>query len=133
MDFVKKLDASFVQKSFYGKANVYKENDTTYLKSYDTFVLSSNEKDGYKKLWNGYSVTTMNHVRAFVNELTGEIANKKWWDSLPLDCDEKQYRVVFHGIMGMEHKKSFRGTYEQCESVAQKLNNPFWFAEIIEA
>lgn len=58
------------QKSFYGKANVvkaYNGNDVCYaLRSYDTVVVSVFvSADGtpfVKKLWNGYSKTTMRHI-----------------------------------------------------------------------
>lgn len=58
------------QKSFYGKANVvkaYNGDDACYtLRSYDTVVVSmfvvANGTPYVKKLWNGYSATTMRHI-----------------------------------------------------------------------
>ena len=58
------------QKSFYGKANVvkaYNGNDLCYtLRSYDTVVVSlfvGGDGIPYaKKLWDGYSATTLRHV-----------------------------------------------------------------------
>lgn len=64
------------QKSFYGKANVVAAcngNDLCCtLRSYDTVVLSvyvgSDGAPYVKRLWNGYSATTMRHV----NELLAQ-------------------------------------------------------------
>lgn len=58
------------RKSFYGKANVvraYNSNDVCYcLRSYDTVVVSlfvGGDGIPYvKKLWGGYSKTTMIHI-----------------------------------------------------------------------
>lgn len=58
------------QKSFYGKAQVTttKDGDDMYhvLRSYGTFVVSVYVCSGgtpyVKKLWNGYSATTMRHI-----------------------------------------------------------------------
>lgn len=58
------------QKSFYGKANVTTTKDGAdmyhVLRSYDTFVASVYVCSGgmpyVKKLWNGYSATTMRHI-----------------------------------------------------------------------
>lgn len=58
------------QKSFYGKANVIftKDGGDAYfcLRSYDTNVVSvfvsANGTPYVKKLWNGFSATTLRHV-----------------------------------------------------------------------
>lgn len=72
------------QKSFYGKAHIIRRDDGIIeLKSYDTIVgfIDGNE---FHRTWSGYSVTTMNHVNAFLDHfgLTG--GGKAWWNSLPI-------------------------------------------------
>lgn len=70
------------QKSFYGKATVIEwDNGVIQLKSYDTVV--AEVKDGkFKRLWEGYSATTMKHVNAFIDMLGISGGGKAWWDSL---------------------------------------------------
>jgi len=73
------------RKSFYGKANVIKDDDTNtiYLKSYSTLVCKI-EGGIFSRLWDGYSNTTMRHVNSFLKEFNLPGGGKKWWDSLPV-------------------------------------------------
>lgn len=55
-----------------------------YLQSYDTLILKVDyEKRTITKLWDGYSVTTLKHVNAFMQEYTGALNtfNKKAWEA----------------------------------------------------
>jgi hypothetical protein len=55
-------------KSFYGKAKIIfdKEANVAYLRSYNTIVCSFNLNSGvFRRVWNGYSATTMRHINAF--------------------------------------------------------------------
>lgn len=73
------------QKSFYGKALVIWENDTIYLKSYDTIVCSIHD-NLITRMWNGYSATTMKHVNAFLKFMGFDhVGGKAYWDTLPID------------------------------------------------
>lgn len=69
------------RKSFYGKARVYKNGNEITLVSYDTEVCKYNIKTGkFIRLWNGYSDTTMRHIKAFMVYANGTEVNKKWWN-----------------------------------------------------
>lgn len=50
------------RKSFYGKAIVNENNGEKVLTSYETEVAKIDNKGRFIKLWNDYSVTTMNHI-----------------------------------------------------------------------
>lgn len=70
------------RKSFYGKATVIEhDNGIIELKSYNTIVARIvNGK--FEKLWDGYSLTTMNHINAFINLYGIFGGGKSWWESL---------------------------------------------------
>ena len=72
------------RKSFYNKAtvNVY-NNDEIELKSYNTIVCRIKNGKLYRT-WNGYSITTMRHVNAFLNAYGMETINKKQWEQLEI-------------------------------------------------
>lgn len=77
------------RKSFYGKCKViayYSDNGiTSYeLVSYTTIVCSYSV-NGFTKLWDGYSATTMRHINAFMAHLGYDYRGKAWWESLPID------------------------------------------------
>lgn len=71
------------RKSFYGKAKVL-ENGTKYtLYSYEIPVIEYNKITGeVKRLWSGYSFTTMRHVNSFLRHFYLKGGGKKWWDTL---------------------------------------------------
>lgn len=74
------LNASPIQKSFYGKASVYTRKDgTKFLRSYSTIVALITAKGEVYRTWDGYSRTTMNHVNAFLNDNL----HKADWLALP--------------------------------------------------
>ena len=70
------------RKSFYGKAAVIeRENGDIELRSYETIV--ARIRNGkFERLWSGYSMTTMNHVNAFVDAFGICGGGKAWWTSL---------------------------------------------------
>ena len=77
------------RKSFYKKAKIITNGDTITLHSYDTDVCSYNLKTHtFKKLWNGYSQTTMEHINEFCNQYDLATFNKKQRDAYP--CDNKE-------------------------------------------
>lgn len=70
-------------KSYYGKARVIeKDNGETVLQSYNTEVCKIDSNGDFVRLWNGYSVTTMRHVNAFLELFGIAGGGKAWWDSL---------------------------------------------------
>lgn len=70
------------RKSFYGKAQVIEQdNGDIELRSYATIV--ARIRNGkFERLWSGYSMTTMNHINAFINAFGISGGGKAWWTSL---------------------------------------------------
>ena len=57
------------QKSFYGKARIFRKKDRIYLISYNTIVgFVDNEHYILHRLWGDYSKTTLIHVNEFVKQ-----------------------------------------------------------------
>lgn len=72
------------QKSFYGKAHIIRRDDGIIeLQSYDTIVgfIDGNQ---FHRTWDGYSVTTMNHINSFLDKFGLSGGGKAWWNSLPI-------------------------------------------------
>ena len=66
------------QKSFYGKAKVYiTENGDEFLTSYDEVICKKSPEGRTTRIWNGWSVTTGKHIKAFVQ------ANKREYEAFP--------------------------------------------------
>lgn len=80
------------QKSFYGKAVLWKNRDRIFLQSYDTFV-AAYDNEGFHRLWDGWSATTAKHVNAFRHNVCGlPTMNKGEWSRLPVGAT---FRDVF--------------------------------------
>lgn len=72
------------QKSFYGKTWVIKREDgITELQSYDTIV-GFIDNGQFHRTWDDFSVTTMNHVNAFLHMFGLPKLNKAKWNALPI-------------------------------------------------
>lgn len=70
------------RKSFYGKAYVEEYSDRTkVLYSYNTPVAAYKNGILYR-LWEGYSATTMRHVKAFTEFLGIGFRGKNQWDGM---------------------------------------------------
>ena len=79
-------------KSYHGKAKVIESNNGYWLLSYNTIVCYVGMKenrynrkvpDTVIKLWDGYSVTTMNHINDFFSYVGMSIlGGKKFWENL---------------------------------------------------
>lgn len=68
------------RKSFYGKALVQvEENGTETLYSYETAIIKRFPGGGLEKLWDGWSVTTGRHIKAFCG------LSKKEYEELPTE------------------------------------------------
>lgn len=74
------------QKSYYRKAFVLQDESGNYfLQSYDTIVCGI-VGDEFFRYWDGYSVTTMNHVNDFRKLYNFPTMNKKAWINTPALC-----------------------------------------------
>ena len=74
------------QGSYYGKAKVVEdESGEIFLRSYDTLVCYINKDGELKRLWDGYSSTTMKHVNDFLKLFELDGGGKKWWMSLEVE------------------------------------------------
>ena len=69
------------RKSFYGKATVIEKDGWAFLKSYNTIVCGIDPANNFHRFWNGWSLTTWNHIRSFQNQ----IDNKKEWDNITIE------------------------------------------------
>lgn len=86
-------------KSFYGKAHVSDvyENGThvgKLLKSYDTVVAYVADDGTVRRIWSGYSATTMRHIKEFVWQFAGQIMNKKEWDAVEMASGSLYYMAA---------------------------------------
>lgn len=77
------------RQSFYGKAKVYEDSKgNKWLISYDTLIAVFTPDKVMHRLWSGWSATSGRHFATFcdyVNHMWWENANKKYWDSLPVE------------------------------------------------
>ena len=90
-----KLNPHGIQKSFYNKAYIEDWGGVKILISYKTAVAYIDSKGNFHRLWDDYSVTTMNHIKAFCYEydiINMRDANKKWWTNLPVDSLPKNMK-----------------------------------------
>ena len=73
------------RKSFYGKAVVKSIGNRLVLQSYNTDVAEfDKDTHTFRRLWDGYSATSMRHINSFV-AYCGECGGgKKWWDTLAM-------------------------------------------------
>ncbi len=73
------------QKSFYGKAKVAWDmaNDIAYLYSYNTVVCMYHiNSRKFRRVWFGYSATTMRHINAFRAKYGLTALSKAEWNNL---------------------------------------------------
>ena len=82
---ISKLDPCDGRKSFYGKARVMSRGNVHVLQSYNTDVCMIDHAGNIKRLWGGYSATTMRHVNAFLHAFGKTEGGKAWWDSMPVE------------------------------------------------
>ena len=63
------------------RALVIDSGNVVYLQSYDTLIISVDKTSGeIRKLWNGYSKTTLKHINDFLIPF-GRSFNKKGWEN----------------------------------------------------
>lgn len=71
------------RKSFYGKAKVIiTPGGVKRLLSYDTVVCEIDNAGNFRRLWSGYSATTMRHINAFIDLYGIPGGGAAWWRSL---------------------------------------------------
>ena len=118
-----KLNATF-QKSYYGKAHVITNDDgTLLLRSYETIVCEYDPNTNtFRKLWNGYSRTTMKHINDFRKLCGLSMLIKKEWDSIPFSGDEQgKWKVEFsNGFVSWVAETVF-GSYDEAWSFAERI------------
>lgn len=79
------------KKSFGGKALIRIDSSGIQLYSYDVLVLlgfvNVLGKWSIQKRWNGYSATTLSHVKELVQQIYGEniVFDKEVWDNMDTD------------------------------------------------
>lgn len=74
-----KLEPANSQKSFYGKATVYEYADgARVLVSYSTRVAEIAPDGSFRRLWSGFSATTMKHINSFIALYGVDGGGKKW-------------------------------------------------------
>lgn len=73
------------RKSFYCKAVVKSVGNKVILQSYNTDVAEF-DKDTHtlRRLWDGYSATSVRHINSFTHYCGLDVGGKKWWTSLPV-------------------------------------------------
>lgn len=71
------------RKSFYGKAKVIiTPEGVKRLLSYNTIVCEIDSNGNFRRLWDGYSVTTMRHIKAFTDLYNIPCGGADWWRNL---------------------------------------------------
>lgn len=74
-------------KSFYGKARIIeKDSGERILQFYNTEVCKITPGGEFVRLWDGYSLTTMRHINAFIELFNISGGGKSWWDSLEVNA-----------------------------------------------
>lgn len=89
------------QKSYYKKAYVLKDGNNLYLQSYNTIVCGLVEGK-FVRYWDGYSLTTMNHVNDFRMQHGLNRLCKKEWNKLPVISSPVYYRDYIKANMGCQ-------------------------------
>lgn len=74
-----------VQNSYYGKAKEIEYENWYFLKSYQEIVCAITPIGNFIRFWDGYSVTTLNHVNDFRENHGMEKLNKKDWKSIEVN------------------------------------------------
>lgn len=77
------------RSSFYGKATMFTdEHNNKWLFSYNTPIAVFSRNKNMHRLWDGWSLSSGIHFATFcdrVNHRGYRVANKKYWDSLPVE------------------------------------------------
>ena len=71
------------QRAFYGKALVIVNKEGRWLRSYSTFVAHIDNNGKAHRLWDGWSMTTGRHIKAFLGMNKGQYEALKLEDIRP--------------------------------------------------
>lgn len=121
------------QKSFYKKAYVTTDDcGNKYLTSYKTVVAMISPSGYESRCWNGYSRTTLEHVKAFF----GRNISKKEWDEMDVinyetgeiieSGEDTQYRVVATSGFATFSPQARFASAEEAEELASRYNHGLW-------
>ena len=128
------------QKSFYGKAWVIITDDgETILRSYTTDVCKIDAAGRFVRLWDGYSVTTMNHINSFIETFKIDGGGKKWWLSLPCENTAVEHYKIEYGNGFFNRTLSIVfDNYDDASAEAERIEKLYGgrryiYAEVIEA
>ena len=88
-----KLNPHGIQKSFYNKARIEDWGSIKVLISYKTAVAYIDCKGNFHRLWDDWSVTTMNHINAFRAEYGMSKMFKKDWMKLNVEHLPKNFKA----------------------------------------
>lgn len=86
------------------------------LQSYSTIVCVFYRGKIYRT-WDGYSVTTMNHINRFCADMGIRNGGKKWWMSLPVydtnikPLDTKYYKAIYSPWNGCYYYQGYKIVY----------------------
>lgn len=113
----KELKAT-TQKSYYGKAIVIEDKfGNKRLKSYKTIVAEITKKGKFKRLWEGYSQTTMNHINEFRRENGLEKIKAKEWKNLKVEKESEKIKRWVYVLRDAKKKTSEIFEMEQKRNV----------------
>lgn len=113
----KELKAT-TQKSYYGKAIVIEDKfGNKRLKSYKTIVAEITKKGRFKRLWEGYSQTTMNHINEFRRENGLEKINAKEWKNIEVEKESGKIKRWVYVLRDAKKKTSEIFEMEQKRNV----------------
>lgn len=79
----RKSGHAYILPNSNNRAVVIEDGNKLFLQSYDTLIIEFDKETGtIKKLWDGYSKTTLKHVNDFLYPLTKQTYSKKEWIEL---------------------------------------------------
>ena len=110
-----------LQKSYYKKANIYTDgNGNIILKSYNTDVAMIDSNGNFKRLWNGWSVTTAKHVNDFRKQNGFTMLSKKEWCALPCLNPKQTYNIHYSNGF-FEHKSNILLTDNEIDNEIERI------------
>lgn len=70
------------RKSFYGKGKLIEKDGYSACLSYNTIVCMKTKSGKFKRLWDGYSSTTMRHIDSFCSHVGFPSIGKAVWENM---------------------------------------------------
>ena len=121
---VKELKAT-TQKSYYGKALLLEDGNSVKLRSYETIICEYNTKTKeFKKIWQGWSKTTAQHINDFRRLFGLRPVSKKEWLTMEAEEAKKELYIVkgSNGCCEFKAQPIF-DNYETAEKFADELTS----------